>query len=61
MTPSIGVLREDDKQRFKAELTRDFLKFLRVKAKYQYLDNNSNLPTVVYTENIFYLGLSVFF
>ncbi len=61
VTPSIGVLREDDKQSFKAELTRDFLKFLRVKAKYQYLDNDSNLPTVVYTENVLYLGLSVFF
>ena len=61
VTTSIGVLREDDKQTFKAEISRDFIKHLRLKAKYEYIDNDSNLPSVVYTENILYLGLSVFF
>ena len=61
MTPSIGALREDEKQYFKAELSRDFFKHLRLKARYEYIDSDSNLPIVVYSENIFYFGLSVFF
>ena len=61
VTPSIGVPREDDKQTYKAELSREFLDHLRLTAKYQYIDSDSNLPTIVYTENIFYAGLEVFF
>ena len=56
-----GTLREDDKQSFKAEISRDFLKYLRFLARYEYVDNDSNLPTIVYSENIIYAGLSVFF
>ncbi|MGV7222314.1 MAG: tetratricopeptide repeat protein [Nitrospinales bacterium] len=59
--PPAGTLREDDKQSFRAEITKDFLKHLRFTARYQYSDNDSNLPNIVYTENIVYGGLSVFF
>jgi hypothetical protein len=56
-----GTLREDDKQSFKVEISRDFLKHLRFTARYEYFDNDSNLPTIVYSQNIFFAGLSVFF
>ena len=61
VTPSIGIAREDDKQTYKAEISRDFLNHLRLEAKYEYIDSDSNLPSIVYTENIYYIGLKGFF
>lgn len=61
VTPSIGVERQDDKQNFKAELSRDFFKFVRLKAKYEHINNDSNLPSAKYVENIGFVGLSLFY
>jgi tetratricopeptide (TPR) repeat protein len=61
ITPSIGDLREDDKRYYRAELTREFLDHLRLTAKYEYIDSDSNLRSIIYTENIFYFGLTAFF
>lgn len=57
ITPSIGAEREDTKNAIRLTLTRPVYEKLSVKVDYQHLDNDSNLPSNDYSENIVYAGI----
>lgn len=57
VTPSIAREREDNKHTFKVELSKEIFKNVNVKAKYEYIDSGSNLPSVDFTENIAQISL----
>ena len=52
VTPSIGEEREDKKNTLRFSLDKNFARFFNLKFKYEFINNESNLATVDYTENI---------
>lgn len=61
ITPGIGVEREDTRQTYSVTLNREIRKNVEIRFDYQHIRSDSNLPSSEYTENIIFLGLSVWF
>lgn len=54
-TPAIGTQREDERYRFDAGIEIPLGGWLKATAKYEYADNQSNLPSVDFAEHVFLL------
>ncbi len=52
ITPSIGVIRDDERQRFQVELEVPLSEHFYASAEYEYADFDSNLQSVNYTQNL---------
>lgn len=52
ITPSIGAIRDDKRNRFQAEVEVPLSDHIYAHAEYEYSDFNSNLPSVNYTQNL---------
>ena len=58
ITPSIGVEREDSKKAYNIRWTKNMGKYFELKMDYEYTDSDSNLESVDYTKNVFFIALS---
>lgn len=58
VTPSIGVIREDDRQRFGVDLRYPIWNDVDVSAEYQRANYDSNLPSVDYNRDRVRIGLN---
>ena len=61
ITPSLGTQREDDRNRFQAELELPLNESLFVALDYEYGDFSSNLPSADYDQHVFTARLGVRF
>lgn len=61
ITPSIGVIRDDDRHRFQAELEIPLTDRIYTLVEYEYADYSSNLPSADYTQNLVGARLGVRF
>lgn len=52
ITPSIGVIHDDERHRFQVELEIPLSEHFYALAEYEYSDFDSNLPSVNYTQNL---------
>ena len=52
ITPSIGVVRDDDRHRFQAELEIPVTDRIYTTLEYEYADYSSNLPSADYTQSV---------
>jgi len=52
ITPSIGILRDDDRHRFQAELEIPITDRIFGSLEYEYSDYSSNLPSADYNQNL---------
>lgn len=56
ITPSIGVVREEDRHTLRAYGDLDLGEHLKALIEYRYVNRDSNLPTANYTENVISTG-----
>ncbi|MFQ5563475.1 MAG: hypothetical protein ACE5FO_07885 [Parvularculaceae bacterium] len=59
ITPSIGAVRDDERNRFQAEIELPLSDHVYAQAEYEYSDFDSNLPAVNYTQNLISARLGV--
>lgn len=60
ITPSIGARRDEERHSFKLGLSKDILENLKGRIYYEFVNNNSNLPTTDFTESIVQLSFAYF-